>query len=201
MALKTSVLLLMLLSMALPVCSIFQHSSMLGMAKILLENYCIPKILVAMQEAIQRAIKSQDILQISDRKTLVAVLTVGVQGALNDPWLSVSYEPNFTPLPPQGLSLLPMEQRLRLLRNSSKLDSLEDGVGYSQIDRIVDEETLLKIRPPLRVSIWDDAAQTASLVLHLRYSTAGGLSGEPPIISYFSDTSPYFVYIDRVYDR
>lgn len=59
---------------------------------------------------------------------------------------------------------------------------MEDGVGYLQIDRIVDEETLLECRPLLRGNIWDDAAQIASLVLDLRYSTAGGLSGEPPII-------------------
>lgn len=200
MAPRTPLLLLPLLLFALPVHSSFQHTLVLEMAKLLLENYCIPENLVGMQEAIQRAIKSREILQISDRKTLAAVLTVGVQGALNDPRLGVSYEPNFTPLPPQVPSSLPIEQQLRLLRNSIKLDILDNNVGYLRIDRIVDEETLTKFGSLLRENIWDRAAQTTSLIFDLRYSTVGGFSGVPFIISYFSDPQP-LVHIDTVYDR
>lgn len=200
MAARTPALLLTLLFCALPVRSFYQHTLVLEMAKILLENYCIPENLVGMQEAIQRAIKSREILQISDRKTLATVLTVGVQGALNDPRLSVSYEPSFTPLPLQALSSLPEEQQLRLLRNSIKLDILDNGDGYLRIDRIIDEETLLKFEPLLRENVWDKAAQTSSLILDLRFSTAGEWSGVPSIVSYFTEPQP-LVHIDTVYDR
>lgn len=200
MAPRTPALILMLLFCALPIRSFYQHTLVLEMAKILLENYCIPENLVGMQEAIQRAIKSREILQISDRKTLATVLTVGVQGALNDPRLSVSYEPSFTPLPLQVLSSLPVEQQLRLLRNSIKLDILDNDVGYLRIDRIIDEETLLKFGPLLQENIWDKAAQTSSLILDLRFSTAGGWSGVPSIVSYFTEPQP-LVHIETVYDR
>lgn len=193
-------LLLMLLLCTLPVNSSFQPALVLEMAKILLENYCFPENLVGMQEAIQQAINSGEILQISDRKTLAAVLTVGVQGALNDPRLTVSYEPNFIPLMPQVLPSLPIEQLIWLVRNSVKLDILENNVGYLRIDRIIGEETLTKLGSLLRDNIWDKVAQTSSLIFDLRYSTAGELSGVPFIISFFSDPD-LLIHIDTVYDR
>lgn len=200
MALRARSLLLMLLSCTLPVHSSFQHTLMLEMAKILLEKYCIPENLAGMQEAIQQAIKSREILQISDRKVLASVLTAGAQGALNDPRLSVSYEPHFAPLTLQGPSSLPTEQQLRLLRNSIKLDVLDNDVGYLRVDRIIDEEVLVKFGALLRENIWDRAAQTTSLIFDLRFSTAGGLSGVPFIVSYFSEPQP-LIQIGSVYDR
>lgn len=200
MAQHTPSLLLMLLLCTAPVNSSFQPALVLEMAKILLENYCFPENLVGMQEAIQQAINSGEILQISDRKTLAAVLTVGVQGALNDPRLTVSYEPNFTQLMPQVLPSLPIEQLIWLVRNSVKLDILENNVGYLRIDRIIGEETLTKLGSLLRDNIWDKAAQTSSLIFDLRYSTTGELSGVPFIISFFSDPEP-LIHIDTVYDR
>ncbi|CAB1438094.1 unnamed protein product [Pleuronectes platessa] len=167
------------------------------MAKILLENYCFPENLAGMQEAIQQAINSGEILRISDRKTLAAVLTVGVQGALNDPRLTVSYEPNFVPV---ILPSLPREQLIRLVRNSVKVDILENNIGYLRIDRIIGEETVTKLGSLLKDNIWDKVARTSSLIFDLRYSTAGQLSGVPFIISYFSDPEPIF-HIDTVYDR
>ncbi|KAL3967429.1 gamma-aminobutyric acid receptor subunit beta [Sarotherodon galilaeus] len=170
------------------------------MAKILLENYCFPENLVGMQEAIQQAINSGEILQISDRKTLATVLTAGVQGALNDPRLTISYEPNFVPVMPPTLSSLPKEQLIRLVKNSVKSDILENNVGYLRIDRIVGEETAVKFGSQLMGSIWDKIAHTSSLIFDLRYSTAGELSGVPFIISYFSDPES-LIHIDTVYDR
>lgn len=191
---------LMLLLCTLSVNSSFQPALMLEMAKILLENYCFPENLVGMQEAIQQAIKSGEVLQISDRKTLAAVLTVGVQGALNDPRLTVSYEPNFVPLMPQVLPSLPIGQLIWLVRNSVKLDILDNNVGYLRIDQIIGEETLTTLGSLLRDNIWDKVAQTSSLIFDLRYSTAGEFSGVPFIISYFSDPETVF-HIDTVYDR
>ncbi|KAF0025156.1 hypothetical protein F2P81_022037 [Scophthalmus maximus] len=170
------------------------------MAKILLENYCFPENLVGMQEAIQQAIDSGEILRISDRKTLASVLTVGVQGALNDPRLTVSYEPNFVPVMPPLLPSLPIEQLIRLVRNSVKVDILENNIGYLRIDRIIGEETAATLGSLLRDNIWDKIAHTSSLIFDLRYSTAGQLSGIPFIISYFSDPVP-IIHIDTVYDR
>lgn len=200
MAHHTPPLLLMLLLCTLSVNSSFQPTLVLEMAKILLENYCFPENLVGMEEAIRQAINSGEILQISDRKTLASVLTNGVQGALNDPRLTVSYEPNFVPVMPQMLPSLPIEQLIWLVRNSVKLDILDNNVGYLRMDRIIGEETATKLGSLLRDNIWDKVAHTSSLILDLRYSTAGELSGVPFIISYFSDSEP-LIHIDAVYDR
>ncbi|XP_075948870.1 retinol-binding protein 3 [Anarhichas minor] len=180
--------------------SSFQPALMLEMAKILLENYCFPENLAGMQEAVQQAINSGEILQISDRKTLASVLTAGAQGALNDPRLTVSYEPNFVPLMPPTLPSLPIEQLIRLVRNSVKLDILDNNVGYLRIDRVIGTKTAAKLGSLLRDNIWNKVAHTSSLILDLRYSTAGELSGVPFIISYFSDAEP-LIHIDTVYDR
>lgn len=193
-------LLLMLFLCAPPVNLSFQPALVLEMAKILLENYCFPENLVGMQEAIQQAIKSGEILQISEKKTLASVLTVEVQGALNDPRLTVSYEPNFVPVLPQVLTSLPTEQLIWLVRNSVKLDILDNNVGYLRIDRITGLETLAELGSLLRENIWDRVAQTSSLIFDLRYSTAGVLSGVPFIISFFSDPEA-LIHIDTVYDR
>ncbi|KAF7646722.1 hypothetical protein LDENG_00183430 [Lucifuga dentata] len=138
------------------------------MAKILLENYCFPENLAGMQEAIQQAINSGEILQISDRKTLAAVLTAGVQGALNDP--RITYEPNFVPVMPPALPSLPVDQLIRLVRNSVKLDILQNNVGYLRIDRIIGEKTTAKLGSLLRENIWDRVAHTSSLIFDLRPS-------------------------------
>ncbi|XP_032358761.1 retinol-binding protein 3 isoform X2 [Etheostoma spectabile] len=199
MAHHTPPLPLMLLLCTLSVNSSFQPALVLEMAKILLENYCFPEILVGMEEAIQKAINSGEILQISDRKTLASVLTNGVQ-ALNDPRLTVSYEPNFIPGMPQMLPSLPIEKLIWLVRNSVKLDILDNNIGYLRIDRIIGEETATKLGSLLRDNIWDKVAHTSSMILDLRYSTAGELSGVPFIISYFSEPEP-LIHLDTVYDR
>ncbi|XP_030019317.1 retinol-binding protein 3 [Sphaeramia orbicularis] len=200
MAQHTSILILMLLLYSLSANSSFQPALVLEMAKILLENYCFPENLVGMQEAIQQAINSGEILQISDKKTLATVLTVGVQGALNDPRLTVSYEPNFVPVMTPVLPSLPKEQLTRLVRNSVKVDILENNTGYLRIDRIIGEETAAKLGSLLKDNIWDRVAHTSSLIFDLRYSTAGDLSGVPFIISFFSEPEP-LIHIDTVYDR
>ncbi|CAL8302759.1 unnamed protein product [Lota lota] len=178
----------------------FQTALVLDMAEILLENYCFPENLVGMQEAIQQTIHSGEILQIQDRKTLAAVLTAGVQGALNDPRLVVTYEPNYVPVSPLLLPSLPAEQLVRLVRNSVKLDVLEDNVGYLRMDRIIGAGTAEKLGPLLRDNIWNKVAHTSSMIFDLRYSTTGDLSGVPFIVSYFSDPGP-LIHIDTVYDR
>uniref|UniRef100_UPI0037E7042A retinol-binding protein 3 n=1 Tax=Semicossyphus pulcher TaxID=241346 RepID=UPI0037E7042A len=198
MAQRTSPLLLMLLLSTAS--STFQPALVLEMANILLDNYCFPENLVGMQEAIQKAINSGEILQISDKKTLATVLTSGVQGALNDPRLTVSYEPNFVPVMPPMLPSLPIEQLVWLVRNSAKLDILDNNVGYLRMDRIIGKETAAKLGSRLRDNIWDKVAETSSLIFDLRYSTAGEFSGVPSIISYFSDAEP-LIHIDTVYDR
>lgn len=200
MAQNTPPLLLMLLLCCLSANASFQPALVLEMAKVLLENYCFPENLVGMQEAIQQAINSGEILQISDKKTLAAVLTVGVQGALNDPRLTVSYEPSFIPVMPPMLPSLPLEQLIKLVKNSVKMDILEKNIGYLRIDRIIGEETEAKLGSLLKDNVWDKVAHVSSLIFDLRYSTAGELSGVPFIISYFLDPGS-LIHIDTVYDR
>uniref|UniRef100_A0A8C1SR88 Interphotoreceptor retinoid-binding protein like n=1 Tax=Cyprinus carpio TaxID=7962 RepID=A0A8C1SR88_CYPCA len=178
----------------------FQPALVLDMAKILLENYCFPENLVGMQEAIQQAISSGEILHISDRKTLAAVLTAGVQGALNDPRLTVSYEPNYIPITPPALQLLSMEQLMRLIRNTVKLELMDNNVGYLRIDRIIGQETAAKLGHLLHDSIWTKVAHTSAMIFDLRFSTAGEISGVPYIVSYFSD-SESLLHIDTIYER
>ncbi|XP_043086885.1 retinol-binding protein 3-like [Puntigrus tetrazona] len=178
----------------------FQPALVLDMAKILLENYCFPENLVGMREAIQQAISSGEILLISDRKTLAAVLSAGVQGALNDPRLTVSYEPNYTPITPPALQSLPTEQLIRLIRNTVKLELMDNDVGYLRIDRIIGQETAAKLGRLLHDNIWKKVAHTSAMIFDLRFSTAGEISGVPYIISYFSDSEP-LLHIDTIYER
>ncbi len=178
----------------------FQPELVLDMAKILLENYCFPENLVGMQEAIQQAISSGEILHISDRKTLAAVLTAGVQGALNDPRLTVSYEPNYTPITPPALQALPTEQLIRLIRNTVKLELMDNNIGYLRIDRIIGQETGAKLGRLLHDNIWKKVAHTSAMIFDLRFSTAGEISGVPYIISYFSDSEP-LLHVDTIYER
>ncbi|XP_014876688.1 retinol-binding protein 3 isoform X2 [Poecilia latipinna] len=197
---RTSPLLWILLLSALPVTSSFQPALILEIAKILMQNYCLPEKLFGMQEAIQQVITSGEILQISDKKTLASLLTAGVQGALRDPRLTVSYEANPVPVVPPVLQTLSKDQLRRLVRNSLKLDILENNTGYLRIDQIIDQETVAKAGSQLWDNVWNKVAQTSSLIFDLRYNTGGELSGVPVIISYFSDPEPP-IHIDTIYDR
>uniref|UniRef100_A0A3B3VPG1 Retinol binding protein 3 n=1 Tax=Poecilia latipinna TaxID=48699 RepID=A0A3B3VPG1_9TELE len=195
-----SILLLFYKNTSLPVTSSFQPALILEIAKILMQNYCLPEKLFGMQEAIQQVITSGEILQISDKKTLASLLTAGVQGALRDPRLTVSYEANPVPVVPPVLQTLSKDQLRRLVRNSLKLDILENNTGYLRIDQIIDQETVAKAGSQLWDNVWNKVAQTSSLIFDLRYNTGGELSGVPVIISYFSDPEPP-IHIDTIYDR
>lgn len=197
---RTSSLLWILLLSVLPIISPFQPALVLEMAKILKQNYCFPEKLFGMQEAIQQVISSGEILWISDKKTLASLLTAGVQGSLSDPRLTVSYEVKSVPVLPTELQSLAKDQLKRLVRNSLKVDVLENNIGYLRMDQIIDEKTAAKVGSQLWDNVWNKVAQTSSLIFDLRYSTVGELSGVPVIISYFSDPEP-LIHIDTIYDR
>ncbi len=112
----------------------------------------------------------------------------------------MSYEPNYTPITPPALQSLPTEELIRLIRNTVKLELMDNNVGYLRIDRIIGQETAAKLGRLLHDNIWMKVAHTSAMIFDLRFSTAGEISGVPYIISYFSDSEPR-LHIDTIYER
>ncbi|XP_062386336.1 retinol-binding protein 3-like [Sardina pilchardus] len=184
----------------------FQRALVLDMARVLLENYCFPENLHGMQHAITQALRSGEITSITDRRTLAAVLSAGVQGALNDPRLAVTFEPGYVePMATPALSLLPREQLARLVRGSTKLEVMEGNLGYLRLDRIVGRETAARLGAAgfgfLQENVWNRAARTRALILDLRHSVGGELSGVPQVVTFFSDAGTPATLIETVYER
>uniref|UniRef100_UPI00398E4DFF retinol-binding protein 3 n=1 Tax=Pristiophorus japonicus TaxID=55135 RepID=UPI00398E4DFF len=178
----------------------FQSTLMLDMAQVLLDMYCFPENLVGMKEAIGQANQNGEILHVTDLQTLAEMLTAGVQGALNDPRLLVSYEPGTSyskpvTLPPPSPAML-----MALVQHSIKFDILENNVGYLRIDHILEEDIVKVVGPTLVDTVWKYILNTDALILDLRSSASGKVSGIPFVISYFCDPTPE-IHIDSIYDR
>ncbi|XP_051897302.1 retinol-binding protein 3 [Pristis pectinata] len=200
MAASAFIFLALLLLQHVPTSEMFQSTLMLDMAQVLLDKYCFPENLVGMKEAIGQVNQSGDILRVTDPQTLAEMLTSGVQGALNDPRLLVTYEPGATPSEPVDLPPPSPEILMALIQNSIKFEILENNVGYLRIDHIIEEDLVKMVGPILVDTIWKSMVATNAMIIDLRYSSSGKVSGIPFIISYFCDSNPA-IHIDSIYDR
>ncbi|KAM9462905.1 retinol-binding protein 3-like [Clarias gariepinus] len=178
----------------------FSPTLITDLAKVLLENYCSPEKLSGMEEVIAIANNNTEILSIQDPSILASILTDGVMSTIGDPRIKVLYDPHHVPAAPPGIPDIPLEQLAALVKGTVNVEVLENDIAYLKIQHIFGEEIAQKIGPLLLQHVWDKVLPTSAMILDLRSSVSGELSGIPYIVSYYTDAEP-LIHIDSVYDR
>ncbi|XP_032824989.2 retinol-binding protein 3 [Petromyzon marinus] len=190
----------------------FDTAVVLHLAKVLLDNYCIPENLVGMDEAIQRAVDNGELLGVSDPESAASALTEGIQAALNDPRIAVSYVPDVDDDGDReegdaegwdaGEQHRPttFEELLATIPQKTSFAVLDGNVGYLRADEIISEATIKKLGPVIVQRIWNRLVDTDTFVLDLRYNSHGDITGLPYLVSCFCEPRPV-VHLDTVYYR
>lgn len=176
----------------------FSPTLITDLAKVLLDNYCSPEKLSGIEEVI--GTDNKEILSIQDPNILASVLTDGVRSTVGDPRVKVTYDPDYVPAAPPGIHDIPPEKLAAVVKGMVNVEVLENDIAYLKIQHIIGEEIAQKIGQLLLQHVWDNVLPTLAMILDLRYTVSGELSGIPYIVSYYTDAEP-LIHIDSVYDR
>uniref|UniRef100_A0A3B3T5P0 Retinol binding protein 3 n=1 Tax=Paramormyrops kingsleyae TaxID=1676925 RepID=A0A3B3T5P0_9TELE len=173
------------------------------------DHYAIAEIAIKFKKVLRSKWTEGSYRSVVDYESLASQLTADLQETSGDHRLHIFYcdgepetiqDPDFIPKATPVLSSVPPEYLISIIKKSVQVEVLENNIGYFRIDHIIGEDIAEKIGPLLVENIWNKVLLTSAMILDLRHTASGELSGVPYIVSYFSNAEPP-TCISTVYDR